>query len=525
MLKPSLLVLALGLGMASAHSDTRFDGFMQTVVGNKNTVSFGTGGTPIAVSSAPLGTPAIQAMGFTKTAEGVFMESIGSAKVPGTTNVVPLSAKLKLSAAAVAKGLVKGAFAVAAIGSLWSTGNAIYDIWSDAGSGVRPCSDKSKGVLCEVDPNSKLIPTLRYFFSSPNGTSVSEEQYSSLEAICSSHYSAVPVSYYVPTKYKLPFSPSSGNSNPPLGTFTPDIGSCKVQKYSYLGLDAGTDIRVIGVVNRPLNGNEEKPIDEPTAVAKLETKPYWPDPVGEALTQALRNETAQRELADEIEANPNVKPVVTVPGISPGQRIQIGDPVTVDDVTTHQDGSTTTKRSVTVTELVATGNTLETISTIRSEIIQKSPTGQVTSTETKPTVTTAPSTTTSPSTGGENSPLEDLITCGLPETPPCAIKEEGYPEVEQLEQSKIDEALKPLTDFTRDFRSILPEMPSLNWAFTFPSGCSAISLGGGFSKYGGIDSIDICQYQPIIHDIMNGVWAAAGLFAALGLMFREASGS
>jgi hypothetical protein len=49
------------------------------------------------------------------------------------------------------------------------------------------------------------------------------------------------------------------------------------------------------------------------------------------------------------------------------------------------------------------------------------------------------------------------------------------------------------------------------WSFSLPTGCSAIAIGGGFNM-----SLDVCQWQSMIHDLMSIAW----ILATIGGLFR-----
>lgn len=118
--------------------------------------------------------------------------------------------------------------------------------------------------------------------------------------------------------------------------------------------------------------------------------------------------------------------------------------------------------------------------------------------------------------------LEDLITCGLPWTPPCKIDETGTPQAPpDTSAQDADGVISGLRDCLIAPGACLPELPELSWAFDLPSGCQPLALPA-FSEW--LEPIDVCQFQPMIHDLMSMVWAAAGLFAAAGMVFREATG-
>ena len=51
------------------------------------------------------------------------------------------------------------------------------------------------------------------------------------------------------------------------------------------------------------------------------------------------------------------------------------------------------------------------------------------------------------------------------------------------------------------------ELVNLNWTFSLPTGCSPYNLGAAYNIV-----IDVCQFQPTIHDIMTFMWVLATFF-------------
>lgn len=81
-----------------------------------------------------------------------------------------------------------------------------------------------------------------------------------------------------------------------------------------------------------------------------------------------------------------------------------------------------------------------------------------------------------------------------------------------------EDILKPLKDFAANPKSALPTFPTLNWAFQLPSGCTAISLPA-FAPY--LQSIDLCPWVSLFHDLMSIVWVMGGLFGAISMFWRN----
>lgn len=94
-----------GFSLSTSAADARFDAFMGKVVGNNTTVTFGTGGTPIATSSAGLGTPTIGNMAAVKSGKAV--DIVGNVKAPlgNTAKTVGAIARAPITRAAFVRGV------------------------------------------------------------------------------------------------------------------------------------------------------------------------------------------------------------------------------------------------------------------------------------------------------------------------------------------------------------------------------------------------------------------------------------
>lgn len=142
----------------------------------------------------------------------------------------------------------------------------------------------------------------------------------------------------------------------------------------------------------------------------------------------------------------------------------------------------------------------------------------------------APGVDTTPPNGGgtvtENpgggSGLEDLITCGLPWTPACKIDETGTPQAPTKDPaSEVQGVMADLSQCLASPASCLPTLPDLSWSFELPTGCTAFSVPG----FDFMEPLDICQWQPMFHDLMSMIWLAAGLFGGLRMVNREMFGA
>lgn len=115
---------------------------------------------------------------------------------------------------------------------------------------------------------------------------------------------------------------------------------------------------------------------------------------------------------------------------------------------------------------------------------------------------------------------EKIVVCGLPDTPACRIDEQDTPKPDPAIDGKkvTDDITKPLKDFAADPAKALPQLPQLNWAFTLPSGCVPISIPA-FAPF--LQTIDICQFQPMFHDVMSMIWVMGALFGAISMFWRN----
>lgn len=114
-----------------------------------------------------------------------------------------------------------------------------------------------------------------------------------------------------------------------------------------------------------------------------------------------------------------------------------------------------------------------------------------------------------------------VITCGLPDTPPCKIDETGTPKGEdgvEKRTKELKDAYKPIEDFVKDPSTLGKPFPGMSWTFALPSGCSVIPLGQTFAPY--LTSIDVCQFQPMFHQLMSVVWSIGALFGAISLLMK-----
>lgn len=253
---------------------------------------------------------------------------------------------------------------------------------------------------------------------------------------------------------------------------------------------------------------EVKPLNEQEIVDRIAASPAWNQAAAKALADAIgKGATVQTE-------TPSVSGPSSIPGesstktesvrLKPGTNTPAapGEPSEPGTQTTTSQTST----NVTYNTNAATTNTVNNTSTSITNNI----TNVTTSEGNKTTETTNPQQPQEP---------QEIKVCGLPNTPPCKIDEKGTPEPkEDKAADDIDKAKKPLDDFLKNPTSALPTFPTINWAFTLPSGCSPIALPA-FAPY--LQEIDVCAFQPMFHDLMSFVWVMGGIFGAIGTFWRN----
>jgi hypothetical protein len=203
----------------------------------------------------------------------------------------------------------------------------------------------------------------------------------------------------------------------------------------------------------------------------------------------------------------SMPPVVSTESSQSSQEVITSTKTTTTKVAPIQDGirydTTTTTTTQTQTIDPATG--LPRTDPVTGEPI----------TETTTTTETSEQTPNKPNVG------EDL-ECGLPGTPPCKIDESGTPppgdanfdaaeaEIEVFKSGLYEALQAKLNEIVHEW----------TWTFQLPTGCASLQFD---TKVGPVVEIDMCHWQPMIHDIMSMLWAAAGVWGAL-MIFLRANG-
>lgn len=119
--------------------------------------------------------------------------------------------------------------------------------------------------------------------------------------------------------------------------------------------------------------------------------------------------------------------------------------------------------------------------------------------------------------GVPTEPVEDL-ECGLPGYPPCKIDETGTPSSVDVSQEAVNDSKADALEAITGLGNV--QAPAWSWTFALPSGCTPIVIGpfAGHSV-----GVDLCEWQPMIHDIVSLIWIAAAIWGCVGLVGRTLS--
>jgi hypothetical protein len=109
---------------------------------------------------------------------------------------------------------------------------------------------------------------------------------------------------------------------------------------------------------------------------------------------------------------------------------------------------------------------------------------------------------------------KEQANCGAPGQPKCLIDESGTPDG----KNAFDGAATALDAARNTQKSAIQAAdsmsgPAWSWTFSLPTGCTPLPLFRGVV-------LNMCPYQPMIHDLMSMVWFAATLFCITGMVGR-----
>jgi hypothetical protein len=124
--------------------------------------------------------------------------------------------------------------------------------------------------------------------------------------------------------------------------------------------------------------------------------------------------------------------------------------------------------------------------------------------------------------GGAGLPAEiEIDTCGLPGKPPCRIDETGTPSGDGAfggAQSALDTVGQGAVNAVTAAGGAAGKDTAWGFSFSLPTGCSPLDLPALSLE------VDMCRWQPVIHDLMSLVWIAGTLFLVIGMVGRAFGG-
>lgn len=304
-------------------------------------------------------------------------------------------------------------------------------------------------------------------------------------------------------------------------------GTCKVNDYNREHGYLKEANKSHGTVEIASTVTADFPITEGDVQVEMTIHPTTP-PVVDDLIIDIPPE-ALRVLAEETAAEP-VRPIaVTTDAVGTPQPSGITVPESVSTTTgTNSQGQpiTTTTTTQTIVRPLEDGAIQHDEQTTTTTTTQTgtNPDGSPITTTTTSTTTTqstpAPPVTGTP--GTSTPPNQEIITCGLPDTPPCKIDESGTP---PPGDANFDAASNEIDVFKSGlYEALQTKLDEIvhewTWTFQLPTGCASLQFD---TRVGPVVEIDMCQWQPMIHDIMSMLWASAGVWGAL-MIFLRANG-
>ena len=408
-------------------------------------------------------------------ANGAVFASTGTSVPTAGGGSVPIGVVGEVPKAGVARAIGR-----AAAKAFWpiQVGSAIYDVAKEVGFSLSRKPDGSVQVVNDAAPYGPaagcyVAPCSLYQITSGSFSTGWLKTREAAAAATENHFNAIDPA----NKYVLVVR---------AGTNIVDMGV----NGGAPGSSGSLGISVMSVAPTP------GPVPDvvPSTMTELENaiaaKSGWP--TSSALARALADALKSGEAVSVIPKT------ATGPSTSPG----------TSTVTNNVTNNTTSTSTVTNNHTYAGPSVSTSTTTINSTV--NNSTGAVTDSVTV---------TTTPVTPAVAEPVGEIITCGLPTTPPCLIDETGVPDGSILKQDAAKDTYKQIEDLVRDPKAKLPQIPTIAWDFALPTGCAVIPLPA-FEPF--VKPIDVCQFRPMFHDIMTVVWLLGGLFGAISMFFKSA---
>lgn len=481
-------VVAVAFTGSAIAADSKYDAFMSRVVGNQTTVSFGSGGTPVVTSSANLGTPAVGNMGLSQSGKNVSLAGNVKLPVAGTSKTIDAVARAPISRLAFVRGVAGTLSGPLGWAVLAASAPDVIDWLGQAKIQSNPeaADYPGKPFLLPRETDGYVYRVMSHPAS--NGW------FNSRDAACTAWKNHVVASYAASGFTAI--SPTIYATSPRCNLNVRYRDKTGVLNDSYGEYEYTSQVST-AVETYPASMNDIAPyLDRP------ETPALTPQVVESGITKAGIDPFGAQ--APEI--------TVTGPATTPQSVTKTQESVRLSPGTTTIAPPSASPTDPGIKETTTTGsekltydgsNVRATPSTVTNVTVTNNTTNQTINEGDTITETENP----------------EITVCGLPGTPACKIDETGTPEAKQdTAADDAKKAFKPLEDFVANPTSALPTFPTINWAFTLPSGCAPIALPA-FEPW--LQQIDICAFQPMFHDLMSFVWVMGGIFGAIGTFWRN----
>lgn len=128
---------------------------------------------------------------------------------------------------------------------------------------------------------------------------------------------------------------------------------------------------------------------------------------------------------------------------------------------------------------------------------------------------------TGASTGGPSDQTPAKDPCGIPGGAPCKIDESGTPNGSGAfngATSDLNAWGQSAVDGVNGAGSANGKDTSWGFGFSLPTGCTALDMGA--YEF----SLNVCEWQPVMHDLMSLVWIGATIWAIIGMVGRAIGG-
>ena len=115
-----------------------------------------------------------------------------------------------------------------------------------------------------------------------------------------------------------------------------------------------------------------------------------------------------------------------------------------------------------------------------------------------------------------NTKLQTIITDGL------KIKETGTPTSGDFTASNaaLDAAKTEAVTGLGTVTSATGKATSWGWSMSLPTGCTPLAVDMRVGGIGQIVSLDPCEFQDVIHELLSMIWAATTVFMVFGMVGR-----